>query len=446
MSARAAETATVRVLHVNASDLAGGAARAAHRIHRSLRDHGSSCGLSSRMRVMSRHGSDAHVIGPSAQTARSPWQVLLPWLNRASRLRFRTADPAMLSTARFRTGLGVELRERYREDEFDLVHLHWLGDTTLSIEEVGTLWMPVVWTLHDQWAFCGAEHYTPPPGLVTAPRERFVDAYASAHRPPYEKGPDINQRTWHRKQRAWTRSMHLVAPSRWMAESARRSALVGTWPIHVVPNPIDLDQWAPIEQTRARASLGLPQGVPVVLFGAADGMKDSRKGADLLLLALRELTSRTDVSPLADLVLVVFGGDRRQHTPDSGVTVHQVGCIRDDARLRLLYSAADVFVIPSRQDNLPNTGIEAHACGTPVVAFDTGGLPDIVEHRRTGALAPPFDPAALAREIQWVLEDPERRRRLGMAARARAETLWAPERIARLYADVYADATLTPSR
>jgi len=105
--------------------------------------------------------------------------------------------------------------------------------------------------------------------------------------------------------------------------------------------------------------------------------------------------------------------------------------------LRALYSAADAFVLPSRQDNLPNTGLEAHACGTPVVAFNTGGLPDIVADRVTGALAEPFEPASLAAAIRWVLEDAPRRLALGVAARERAERLWAPARVAGLYAEVY---------
>ena len=97
-------------------------------------------------------------------------------------------------------------------------------------------------------------------------------------------------------------------------------------------------------------------------------------------------------------------------------------------------------MLPSRQDNLPNTGLEAHACGTPVVAFKTGGLPDIVDDRVTGALAEPFEPASLAACIRWVLEDEQRLQQLGSAARARAERLWAPRRIAGLYEKVYLSA------
>jgi glycosyltransferase involved in cell wall biosynthesis len=142
-------------------------------------------------------------------------------------------------------------------------------------------------------------------------------------------------------------------------------------------------------------------------------------------------------TPLEQLELVVFGQSRPAQPPDLGLPIHYSGRLSDDLSLRLLYAAADVFVIPSRQDNLPNTGLEAHACGTPVVAFRTGGLVDIVADRSTGALAVPFDPASLAAAIGWTLEDPQRCRQLGMAARQRAERLWDPARVEGLYAEVY---------
>ena len=156
-------------------------------------------------------------------------------------------------------------------------------------------------------------------------------------------------------------------------------------------------------------------------------------------------SNRNGMLPLAwhFIHLVPRAGQRPQSLPQLGFPVHFTGHLHDDLSLRALYSAADAFVIPSRQDNLPTTGLEAHACGTPVVAFNTGGLPDIVSDRVTGALAEPFEPASLAAAIRWVLENPSRRRALGAAARERAERLWAPERVAGLYADLYQQRNLS---
>jgi glycosyltransferase involved in cell wall biosynthesis len=234
--------------------------------------------------------------------------------------------------------------------------------------------------------------------------------------------------------------MQIVCPSTWLADCARRSAIMANWPIKVIPYPIDLATWAPLDQHQARALLQLPQNRPLVLFGAMGGTADPRKGADLLLEALQQLRVQVAGTPLEQLELVVFGKGRPAQPPDLGFPIHYSRRLHDVLSLRLLYAAADMFVIPSRQDNLPNTGLEAHACGTPVVAFRTGGLVDIVSNRSTGALADPFDPASLAAAIGWVLEDPQRRRQLGAAARQRAEWLWNPARIAGLYATVYKEA------
>ena len=168
------------------------------------------------------------------------------------------------------------------------------------------------------------------------------------------------------------------------------------------------------------------------------GGNDPRKGIDLLLAALTQLGTEGN---LQDLQLVVFGQNALRQPPQLGFPVHYAGHLHDDLSLRALYSAADAMVIPSRQDNLPNTGLEAHACSTPVVAFNTGGLSDIVDDRVTGALAEPFEPASLSAAIRWVLEDSTRRLALGAAARSRAERLWNPERVAGLYSEVYEKAT-----
>jgi glycosyltransferase involved in cell wall biosynthesis len=429
----------LNILHVNASDISGGAARAAYRIHRSLVDHGAAHGLQSRMRVISQLSDDPTVLG-GPPVGQSPiWRLLQPRLSQQARRGFRTGNPTLHSLAWPAVGLGAELHDRHLLGQADLVHLHWLGDGTLSIEEIGRLPMPLVWTLHDQWAFCGAEHYTSPPlpGESASSDERFAAGYSPASRPAYEAGPDLNRRTWLRKRRAWRRPIHIVCPSHWLADCARRSTLMGDWPITVIPYPIDLNVWAPCEQAQARALLGLPADRPLVLFGAMGGIADPRKGADLLLKALHCLRSQVAGMALEQLELVVFGQSRPVQPLDLRFPIHYSGNLHDDLSLRLLYTAADVFVIPSHQDNLPNTGLEAHACGTPVVAFATGGLVDIVDPHITGVLAQPFDSLSLAAAIRWVLEDPQRRRQMGAAARQRAEGLWAPARVAGLYGEVY---------
>lgn len=410
----------MKVLQLNQSDIKGGAARAAYRIHHALRDSG----VDSQMLVNVSASGDWTVQGPSKKLGKAIGlarrQITTPL-----RSLLRTHNPVIHSPAL----LPSRWPERINRSDADVVHLHWVQGEMLSIADIGRIRKPIVWTLHDMWAFCGAEHYTTD--------QRWRDGYRPGNRPDHESGVDLNRNTWLRKQKHWRRPLQIVCPSQWLADCVKTSVLMADWPVSVVPNPIDIDIFQPIDQRLARQLLGLPQEFPLLLFGAIGGGKDPRKGIDLLLAALTQLRSEANLN---DLQLVMFGQLAPREPPLLGFPVHYSGHLHDDLSLRVLYSAADAMVIPSRQDNLPNTGLEAHACGTPVVAFNTGGLPDIVDDRVTGALAETFEPESLAAAIRWVLEDPQRRQLLGAAARARAELLWAPARVAELYAEVYGKA------
>jgi len=407
----------MRIVRVNQSDLNGGAARAAYRIHRSL----VGAGVDSEMRVIGKIGDDARVrAGPPAGAGRRVRSLLA----RVRRRGFRTSNPIIHSPAWPASGLGRELNA----SDAEVLNLHWLGFGTLSVEEVGRLTKPVVWTLHDMWAFCGAEHY-----VDDTPESRFRRGYLKENCPPDERAKDLNRWTWQRKRRHWGRPMQIVCPSRWLAGCARDSALFRDWPIQVIPYPIDLGLWRPLPKATARAVLGLDPAARVVLLGAPGGLKDPRKGGDLALDALARLAD----GPQRPDQLLVFGQSQAAGHAELPLPTHFLGRLQDDLSLVLAYSAADVFVLPSRQDNLPNTAIESLACGTPVVAFNTGGLPDMVDHRRNGWLAPPFDTQALAEGIGWVLQDDRRRAGLGAAARETAETRFSEPVVAKQYAELY---------
>ena len=407
----------MKVLHLNYSDINGGAARAAYRIHRALR----SSGICSQMLVNVAASGDWSVQGPTRKWAKAIGRIR-PQLATPLLKLLRTGNPIIHSPA----VLPSRWPERINASDADVVHLHWVQGEMLSIADIARILKPVVWTLHDMWAFCGAEHYTND--------HRWRDGYRRDNRPAQESGFDLNRYTWLRKRKHWRRPLQIVCPSQWLADCVQQSALMHDWPVAVVPNPIDTDRWQPITQRLARQLLGLPQDCPLLLFGAMGGGNDPRKGIDLLLAALAHLRSEPS---LENLQLVVFGQLAPREPPELGFPIHYTGHLHDDLSLRALYSAADLMVVPSRQEAFGQTASEAHACGTPVVAFRTGGLPDIVADRVTGALAEPFEPAPLAAAIRWVLEDPQRRRALGAAARDRAERLWAPGRVAGLYAEVY---------
>jgi glycosyltransferase involved in cell wall biosynthesis len=408
----------MNVVHLNYSDSIGGAARAAHRIHHAVRG----MGVDSKLLVNRAVLSDPTVAGPTTAPGRllgkarrilaAPWQSLL-----------RGGSPGLHSPA----CIPSRWASRLNASAADVVHLHWINCEMMSIADIGRLTKPVVWTLHDMWAFCGAEHYTD--GF------RWREGYSDTNRSPDESGFDLDRWTWRRKQRHWRRPMQIVTPSRWLADCVEQSALMGDWPVTAIPNPIDTEVWRPVDKLRARQLLNLPPSTPILLFGALGGDEDPRKGFGLLRDALQHLRGRVD-----GLELIVFGQLAPSQETPLGFAVRHIGYLHDDEKLRLLYSAADAVAVPSRLEVFGQTASEAHACGTPVVAFNTGGLADIVAHRQTGYLAKPFDVQDLAAGIEWVLGAKASGPDLGIAARERACLLWDSHVVARQYAELYGRA------
>jgi glycosyltransferase involved in cell wall biosynthesis len=228
------------------------------------------------------------------------------------------------------------------------------------------------------------------------------------------------------------RPITFVCPSRWLASCAKSSVLLQNQRIEVIANPIDTRVWRPIDRSFSRQVLGLPEDARIILFGALDPAADANKGADLFLSSLRA------VSAFPKTEIVLFGQSAPREPVPSSFPVRYLGVLRDDLSLVLAYSAADVMVVPSRQEAFGQTALEAHACGVPVVAFEVGGLRDIVEHRTTGYLAKPFDAEDLATGINWILES-GRRNVLGAAARTRVQSQFSAEAIAGKYLDLYSD-------
>jgi len=330
--------------------------------------------------------------------------------------------------------VSAGLVQEINDSDADVVNLHWIINL-LSIEDIGRIKKPIVWTLHDMWAFCGGEHVVPDDDE----RSRFRAGYLPDNRPEGESGPDLNRQVWQAKRHAWAdQQFNIVTPGRWMAGCASQSVLFRDSPTHVIPNPLEMEHlWRPVPKQFARAVLGLDPSKKYVLSGSAGGMPHL-KGEDLLRQAMNQLIG---TQPDA-IELLIFGQYRPVHAGDWACPAHWLGPVRDDHVMSLIYSAADVMAVPSRQDNLPNTAVEAHACGVPVVAFNIGGLPDIVTHQKTGWLAPEFDTRDLAQGLSWVLGDADRWGQLSTRARQFALERFSPAVITSQYMRVYDEVVL----
>jgi len=372
----------LKVFLINRSDLQGGAARAAYRLHKSLL----SLHVDSKFLVQEKSSDEWRVLTPGA--INKLFTKIKNSLISKIIVRLFADTRALISINLFNSNYLQFINSL----NADVIHLHWIHGEMLSISDISKIQKPLVWTLHDMWAFSGAMHYSED--------NSWMDGYKKNTTGQSFKLFWLNKLVWNRKRQNWKRPIHIIAPSQWMANCAHRSNLMNNWPIHVIPNGIDTSVWSPMSKLNARTILGLPENVKLLLFGAVGGAQDPRKGFDLLSAALDELGK----SNLA-IELIVFGQSEPKNPINFGFPIHFMGSFHDDLSLRILYCASDVLIIPSRQDNLPNTGLEAMACGTPVVAFKTGGMADIVTHKATGYLAEPFSTDDLAHGISWVLSE-----------------------------------------
>lgn len=412
----------LKILHLSPDENGGGAAKAAYRIHCALKQSN----INSQMLVLKKASDDPAIYSINAGIFRKIQRFIYKKLNQ---LRTRTdgllvtLNPTLHSFGKTSRGLVDHLNQC----DADVIHLHWIIGM-LSIQDIGRITKPLVWTFHDMWAFCGGEHYAE----NDAPNARFRAGYLPNNRPAGETGPDLNRATWQAKMKSWKNSIQVIAPSQWMARCTHNSILMHEWPVYVIPNTLDTQKWQPMNKTTSRKALNLPENSQLICFGAMGGAQTHLKGFDLLCEALNQLRGT-----IPNLEIIIFGQNKPEVEPDLGFPLHYTGHLSNEEDLRRVYSAADVFIIPSRMDNLPNTGVESMACGTPVVAFNTGGLKDIVTHQITGWLAEPFDAHQLAQGIKWVLENPARHNSLCQAARAFAETRFSYGVVAQQHSALY---------
>ncbi|MFC5190300.1 glycosyltransferase [Algoriphagus aquatilis] len=412
----------MKVLHVSSSDSGGGAGRAAYRIHQAVKEAGGS----SFMRVIKKESIDQDVSDwfPKSFVKQLESHFYRRWL-------FKLKDKWSSAINELHTfgSYGVGLVDELNNSDADIIHLHWVSDM-LSIADIGKIKKPIVWTMHDMWPFCGSEHYA-----LDEPEARFKVGYSLSNRPKGEKGRDLSRVTWEAKRKAWAgQSFHIVSTSKWMDQCVHSSYLFGNSSREVIPLPIDSQfRWKPQSKEIARTALNLPPNKKLVLMGADGSVLHPRKGGDLLLEAIGNLNNTN----LYDIELVIFGKTFPMDFELYSFPIHYLGPIKDDRLLALAYSAADVLVTPSRQEAFGLTAQEALACGTPVVAFDIGGLSDLLVHQENGWLATPFDPSDLAKGIDWILEDSTRYIELSKRARMRIEENYSPEIIGKKHFQLY---------
>lgn len=411
----------MKVLLVNTTDISGGAARAAYRLHQGLQQ----AGVESQMLVQSKLSGDATVQGPRTRLAESIGSARI------------SADALPLKLYRHREATTFSLQwlpdnidRQVNQLNPDIVNLHWIGEAFMQVESIAKIKHSIVWTLHDMWSFTGGCHYSE--GC-----DRYMNSCGNC--PQLHSGQewDLSRWIWQRKVKAFKSiNLTVVALSEWLAQEARSSSLFKQTRIEVIPNGINTDVYKPIDQRIAREVLNLSEDKKLVLFGSVKATSNPRKGFHLLQSALHEISK---AGWQDNLELVIFGASQPPEPPDFGFKVHYLGTLNDDLSLALAYSAADVFVLPSTQENLANTIMESLSCGTPCVAFNIGGMPDLINHQENGYLAQPYEIEDLAKGIVWVLENESRYIKLSQGARGKVEQSFTSRLQASRYSQLFSD-------
>lgn len=414
----------LKVLHVALDDGGSGAGRAAYKLHAGLRR----LGHESSMFVAKKISDDPTVraFEPTKEQRGSREE-------RGKEIeqdfaRYKASRPPRLIGDGFTDDRSVNGADPLKQlPPHDILNLHWFGGFLdyQSFFANAPKESPVVWTLHDMNAFTGGCHYDDYCG-------KFSERCGACPQLGSGDEDDLSRRIWTRKSETLATvdeaRVRLVAVSRWMAEEARRSSLLGGFPATSINPSIDSQIFAPRDRDAARAALGVPEDASVVLF-IADSLVTRRKGFSLLAAALE------DLKDVPNIFLLSLG----HHDPGivKDVPHLNLGYIEDDLALSGVYSAADVFVMPSVQEAFGQTVLEAMSCGTPVVGFDLGGIPEMVRPGVTGELVPPKDTKSLGAAVRGLLEDSEKRAELSANGRRVAVEEFAPDIQAGRYAEVY---------
>lgn len=422
------------VIHLSAFYKRGGAAIAAERLHHGMRQ----LGVDSAIAVPTAPAEVPDALSLQDSNAKpNLWgRVLARARRKVIREQFKRYRPTLSHKLELFSDDRTEHPRRATPPSLQapILNLHWIAGFVDYRRFFSTLGagQTVVWTLHDMGPFTGGCHYA-------LGCERFEAECGACFQLGSEHPKDLSARVHARKSQAFSNlapsDLHIVAPSRWLADEARKSALFARFPISVIANGIDMSVFSPRDRAQSRQELGLDGDATIVLF-VSDHVANYRKGFDLLEAAV----ARADLGPKVQTAAI---GDVAKSSV-FGPGCVSLGRFKDEGRLAAAYSAADVLVLPSRADNLPNVAIEAMACGLPVIAFDVGGIRDIVVDGETGFLVPEADIDALAACLSRTVSDST----FLSAARARCRSV-ATQRFdlpkqAQQYLDLYKALRDTP--
>lgn len=417
----------MRVLIVNTSERIGGAAIAANRLMEALNNNG----IKAKMLVRDKQTDQISVVPLDKSwfhALKFVWERFCIFVaNGFHKHRLFEQDLA---------NVGTDITNLPEFKEADVIHLHWINQGFLSLDNIRAIarsGKPMVWTMHDMWPFTGTCHYS-----------GECDKYkVECHHCPiiYSGGSDndISNKVFRKKECLFKEAnIHFVACSRWLEGLAKESRLLVGQNICSIPNAINTHMFHPKNKKEARLKLHLPLDKRLLLFGSLK-ITDKRKGVDYLVEACRWIQEKyPDIS--SDLAIVTMGHDGDAYKSLFSFPVYSLDYVSQERALVEVYNAVDLYVTPSLQDNLPNTIVEAMACGVPCVGFQVGGIPQMIDHLHNGYVAEYKNAQDFANGIHWALLEENYKSLSDWATRKAVET-YSESNVAKSYINVYNNVT-----
>lgn len=387
----------MKILLLNYTDAGGGAAIAALRLVTALNNHG----IYARMGVVVKETSNPYVFELPKRKKNIFVKILRkiknylhrifePFTRHLPKIETFTTTNEILHSKNFVTNTDIKW---INNSDYDLVNLHWIINT-VGIKEIAKIKKSLVWTMHDTWPYCGAEHYP----NVLENDNRYKYDYTKENKPVTTKGQDLCRKVWQMKKKYLAdKNIIFVSPSNWECQGLKESSLFKDKQCYVIPNVIPSDSYRKLNKVEIKKAFGFPEDKIILGFGAAYGINNPKsvKGTYYLLDALKKIKN-TD-----SYFMVIFGDAREEFTSQVPINFFSAGFISNTKILSLLYNACDIFICPSLVENLPNTCLESIFCGVPVVAFNSGGTKDIVVHKETGYLATPYNTDEIIDGVEW---------------------------------------------
>ena len=413
----------MRVLIINTSERIGGAAIAANRLMDALRNNG----IQAKMLVRDKQTDNITVISLK-KSLWSIWQFVWERIVIWKANHFKQHNLFAVDIAN--TGTDITTYPEFKEA--DIIHLHWVNQGMLSLKDLKKILQsgkPIVWTMHDMWPCTGICHHA-----------RECDKYhKECHHCPYLYNggakKDLSHQTFKKKKELYQLSpITFITCSQWLKERAGQSALLNQHPIVHIPNPIKTNLFTPRNKVEARQKCNLPTDKKLILFGSVK-ITDKRKGIDYFIESCKILAEKHP-ELVNNLGVAVYGKESEQLKSLVPFQVYALDYISNEKELVNVYNAVDLYVTPSLEENLPNTIMEAMACGIPCVGFNVGGIPEMIDHLHNGYVADYKSAEDFANGIHWTLSESEYQS-LSEEARRKVTSSYSESTIAKKYIEVY---------